>query len=98
MICLIGCPVLISDISREFFWKEWLDNPLNFSGDKDEVFNSLSQLAASFDEGKLKIAAENLENTSTWKSNENFRNWFSNDWLKEAKVGMSMFVSICYSH
>ena len=59
------------------------------------MLNSLSQLAASYDEEKLNFAAENLENTSTWKSNENFRNWFSNDWLKEAKVDISMVVAIC---
>ena len=81
--------MLISDLSREESWREWLDDPENsasLQGNKDDVHDRLTAIANSFTEETLNLAAQNLENSEEWRLSESLRDWFSSDWLAEAKV------------
>jgi len=83
-----GCTVLVSEKSREQTWKIWLNNPVNLSnlcGDKDETYEHLVNLAMSYTEENLNQAAQELENSDVWKLSDSLRDWFSSNWLTEAK-------------
>lgn len=83
-----SCVISISEISRDFCWTMWLNHPANIAnlvGDKDEVFEKLNNIANSYTEETLNKAAQDLENSEVWKLSEDLRDWFSTDWLAEAK-------------
>ena len=79
----------ISDISREECWKEWLDdgkNTSNLQGSRDVVCERLNAIANSYTEESLNRAAHDLESSEEWRLSESLRDWFSTEWLAEAKV------------
>ena len=89
LINVLACTVLISELSRQHCWKTWLYNPVNIAnlvGNKDEVYDRLLNIANSYTEETLNTAAQNLENSEVWRLSEGLRDWFSTDWLAEAKV------------
>ena len=57
----------------------------------DELFESLSEIAMSYTEDLLNKAAQSLESSDVWQSCEALRDWFSAEWLAEAKVKCKIF-------
>lgn len=79
----------MSESSREAAWNQWLDDPSNANvlvGDKNDVFRYLENIANSHTEDELNKAAQALENSEIWRLSEQLRDWFSTEWLSEAKV------------
>ena len=79
-------------MSREQSWKTWLNNPVNEAnlvGNKDDVLERLDAIAHSYTEETLNKSAQGLENSEVWRLSEGLRDWFSTEWLAEAKVKIS---------
>ena len=50
------------------------------------LLDNLNSIANSYTEETLNKAAQDLEDSEVWKLSEMLREWFSSEWLAEAKV------------
>ena len=83
----VGSFALVSDLSREHAWNEWLSMDSNgVSEFKDDVIKYLDAIAFSYSEETLNKAARELEESDVWKMSDKMRNWFQINWLAQAKV------------
>ena len=63
-------------------------------GDRLELYARLEDIANAYTEDTLNKAAQELENSEVWKLSEHLREWFSSNWLAEAKVGLVIPVKL----
>ena len=84
---ILGSFALVSDLSREHAWNEWLNMESNgVSEFKEDVIKYLDAIAFSYSEETLNKAARELEESDVWKMSDKMRNWFQINWLAQAKV------------
>lgn len=77
-----------------------MENPFNsttIQGGDTILYGKLEAIATAYTEDALNKAAQDLEDSEIWKLSENLREWFSSEWLAEAKVSIeSATLYLCY--
>ncbi|XP_066927371.1 uncharacterized protein [Clytia hemisphaerica] len=79
-------PYFLNIHSCESQWLDYLLTPSNeLSVFDDDIMVFLRNMASSFSENSLSLAASSLEESSVWLKSINLRTWFQSEWLPIAK-------------
>ncbi|XP_027047000.1 uncharacterized protein LOC113674714 [Pocillopora damicornis] len=84
-ITVPGCLVYICDFHREQAWVQWINNSKNGinKDKKDNLLNSLRNLARTSTEGDFNLALRDLQDSELWRTNTRLQKWMNTTWLPE---------------
>ncbi|XP_066021380.1 uncharacterized protein [Pocillopora verrucosa] len=84
-ITVPGCLVYVCDFHREHAWVRWINNSKNGinKDKKDNLLNSLRNLARTSTEGDFNLALRDLQDSELWRTNTRLQKWMNTTWLPE---------------
>ena len=87
-----GCLVYICDFHREQAWVRWINNSKNGinKDKKDNLLNSLRNLARTSTEGDFNLALRDLQDSELWRTNTRLQKWMNTTWLPERQASVSL--------
>lgn len=83
-----SCLVYIWDFHRAHAWVRWINNSkkgIN-KDKKDNLLNSLRNLARTSTEGDFNLALRDLQDSELWRTNTRLQKWMNTTWLPERQV------------
>ena len=84
---LSDCKALICDFHREQAWGRWLRATKHgLSRQQDEILAILRRIARALSKVVFDKALANLKDNRLWREHKDFRDWFTNTWLKSVQV------------
>ena len=91
-ITVPGCLVYICDFHREQAWVRWINNSKNGinKDKKDNLLNSLRNLARTSTEGDFNLALRDLQDSELWRTNTRLQKWMNTTWLPERQASVSL--------
>ena len=91
-ITVPGCVVYICDFHREQAWVWWINNSKNGinKDKKDNLLNSLRNLARTSTEGDFNLALRDLQDSELWRTNTRLQKWMNTTWLPERQASVSL--------
>lgn len=91
-ITVPGCLVYICDFHREQAWVQWINNSKNGinKDKKDNLLNSLRNLARTSTEGDFNLALRDLQDSELWRTNTRLQKWMNTTWLPERQASVSL--------
>lgn len=91
-ITVPGCLVYICDFHREQAWVRWINNSKNGinKDKKDNLLNSLQNLARTSTEGDFNLALRDLQDSELWRTNTRLQKWMNITWLPERQASVSL--------
>ena len=91
-ITVPGCLVYICDFHREQAWVQWINNSKNGinKDKKDNLLNSLRNLARTSTEGDFNLALRDLQDSELWRTNTRLQKWMNTTWLPERQTSVSL--------
>ena len=91
-ITVPGCLVYICDFHREQAWVRWINNSKNGinKDKKDNLLNSLRNLARTSTEGDFNLALRDLQDSQLWRTNTRLQKWMNTTWLPERQASVSL--------
>lgn len=91
-ITVPGCIVYICDFHREQAWVQWIINSKNGinKDKKDNLLNSLRNLARTSTEGDFNLALRDLQDSELWRTNTRLQKWMNTTWLPERQASVSL--------
>ena len=87
-----GCLVYICDFHREQAWAQWINNSKNSINieKKDNLLNSLRNLAKTSTEGDFNLALRDLQDSELWRTNTRLQKWMNTTWLPKRQASVSL--------
>ena len=91
-ITVPGCLVYICDFHQEQAWVRWINNSKNGinKDKKDNLLNSLQNLARTSTEGDFHLALRDLQDSELWTTNTRLQKWMNTTWLPERQASVSL--------
>ena len=91
-ITVPGCLVYICDFHREQAWVRWINNSKNGinKDKKDNLLNSLRNLARTSTEGDFNLALRDLQDSELWRTNTRLQKWMNTTWLPKRQASVSL--------
>ena len=91
-ITVPGCLVYICDFHREQAWVRWINNSKNGinKDKKDNLLNSLRNLARTSTEGDFNLALRDLQDSELWRTNTRLQKWMNTTWLPKRQASLSL--------
>lgn len=91
-ITVPGCLVYICDFHLEQAWVRWINNSKNGinKDKKDNLLNSLRNLARTSTEGDFNLALRDLQDSELWRTNTRLQKWMNTTWLPERQASVSL--------
>lgn len=91
-ITVPGCLVYICDFHREQAWVRWINNSKNGinKDKKDNLLNSLPNLARTSTEGDFNLALRDLQDSELWRTNTRLQKWMNTTWLPKRQASVSL--------
>lgn len=91
-ITVPGCLAYICDFHSEQAWVQWINNSKNGinKDKKDNLLNSLRNLARTSTEGDFNLALRDLQDSELWRTNTRLQKWMNTTWLPERQASVSL--------
>ncbi|KAK3083109.1 hypothetical protein FSP39_014287 [Pinctada imbricata] len=84
--CFPDCHSFICDFHREQAWGRWLKaSKHGLNKNKDDILPLLRRIARASSQTDFDQAISNLMENRFWEQQKDFRDWFTNTWLKNVQ-------------